>query len=181
MDFSFAYATSSRHACNTPKRSARRCLFGRPDPERSRQWMDEQFEEMRKAREAQSAKWCFNFDTDQPCPSASAEYVYTAVSAASVPQFYRFTRYKKEEASDTENRSPDCSDSDSSMEDVSSIPSHKLKCSRAHQPSRKQTKLISFMRVEQRKRLQRSAKIQDLCGPRTSTEVSATKLKAASQ
>lgn len=64
------------------KRSARRCLFGRPDPQNVDQWLTKELNEIRRE---QQLRWGFLFSPENPSASAiTSEWEFTAVPAESV-------------------------------------------------------------------------------------------------
>lgn len=77
-----------RQEQSSSRTPVRRCLFGRPNPQRTKQWLNERIEEMREENESRMAKWGFDFEADTPCVSASSDFIYTAVPASSVSYCY---------------------------------------------------------------------------------------------
>ncbi|KAK6103134.1 Cyclin-dependent kinase inhibitor family protein [Brugia pahangi] len=151
------------------KRSARRCLFGRPDPQNVDQWLTKELSEIRRE---QHRRWGFLFGHENPCASAiTTEWEFTPVPAESVPQFYRSSYYLSSRCTptETENCVP-CSSgennncnvdslatsvsSDCSGPEIPVLPatSSLTKC-KEQRIAEKQTKLIAFMNVDSRKRL----------------------------
>lgn len=64
------------------KRSARRCLFGRPDPQNVDKWLTKELNEIRRE---QQLRWDFLFGPENPCASAiTTEWEFTPVPAESV-------------------------------------------------------------------------------------------------
>lgn len=64
------------------KRSARRCLFGRPDPQNVDEWLTKELNEVRRE---QQLRWGFLFSHENPCASAiNSEWEFTSVPAESV-------------------------------------------------------------------------------------------------
>ncbi|VDK65755.1 unnamed protein product [Onchocerca ochengi] len=155
------------------KRSARRCLFGRPDPQNVDKWLTKELNEIRRE---QQLRWDFLFGPENPCASAiTTEWEFTPVPAESVPQFYRSSYYLSSRCTpcETENCMP-CSSSisnncnvDSAITSVTSdcsspeaiLPatSSLLRC-KERRIAKKQTKLTAFMNVDSRKRLRQQTK-----------------------
>ncbi|VDK74775.1 unnamed protein product [Litomosoides sigmodontis] len=156
------------------KRSARRCLFGRPDPQNVDRWLTKELNEIRRE---QQLRWGFLFSPESPSASAiTSEWEFTPVPAESVPQFYRSSYYLSNRCTPCEaencmpcssNVSNNCgmdSTSTSVTTDCSSpeIPvlpatSSPLKC-KERRIAKKQTKLTAFMNVDSRKRLRQQTK-----------------------
>ncbi|KAL3994235.1 Cyclin-dependent kinase inhibitor family protein [Acanthocheilonema viteae] len=154
------------------KRSARRCLFGRPDPQNVDQWLTKELNEIRRE---QQLRWGFLFSSENPCPSTiTAEWEFTPVPAESVPQFYHSSYYLSSRPCETENCMP-CSSSisnncsvDSTSTSVTAdysgpevpvlpVTSNPSKC-KERRMAKKQTKLTAFMNVDSRKRLRQQTK-----------------------
>ncbi|KHN83692.1 Cyclin-dependent kinase inhibitor 1 [Toxocara canis] len=164
------------------RKSARRCLFGRADKNQTDRWLAERLHEIRIE---QQQKWGFDFHAELPCASATSDYVFKAVSAHSVPNFYHLSYYPQESghSSDSENQSPISGsmtdDSDYSMEGCALESPRKYHCTPL-----KQTKLTAYMKVQSRKRLQHSAKTNDLsnaAGASSSSMPMARRFKSSSQ
>lgn len=72
------------------KRSARRCLFGRPDPQNVDQWLTKELNEIRRE---QQLRWGFLFGPENPCASAiTTEWEFTPVPAESVSYMFQSSR-----------------------------------------------------------------------------------------
>uniref|UniRef100_A0A914DM59 Cyclin-dependent kinase inhibitor domain-containing protein n=1 Tax=Acrobeloides nanus TaxID=290746 RepID=A0A914DM59_9BILA len=164
---------------STPKRSARRCLFGKrdeTDDDFVRQLIDEMQEEYKN-------KWEFDFVSDSPLPTSSnSRFFYTQVDPASVPGFYRLSRYASSTGAsqefDSENKDPeDLQNVSMHTEDSFLLPTTdesamsdffnesdkdvlKSAKSLAATPKKRQSRLNEFLPT--RKHLQRSAKKSDL-------------------
>uniref|UniRef100_A0A915APT5 Cyclin-dependent kinase inhibitor domain-containing protein n=1 Tax=Parascaris univalens TaxID=6257 RepID=A0A915APT5_PARUN len=163
---------------SSTRKSARRCLFGRADVKQTDAWLTERLNEIRTE---QQRKWGFDFHSELPCASATSDFVFRAVSAYSVPHFYRLSYYPNESmnSSDSENRSPNTDDSDCSMERSPLQSPRKYQCTPL-----KQTKLTAYMKVQSRKRLQHAAKTNDLSSAASSSSASAPmvrRFKSSSQ
>ncbi|CAJ0963416.1 unnamed protein product, partial [Mesorhabditis belari] len=103
------------------KSTARRCLFGKPDPKQTNRWLEERLNEIRQEKEA---KWGFDFEREILLPSSSTtEYQIVAVDPATVPNFYHckvITRNVKPVEPGTPDTSPaESEESDSSFMDTS--------------------------------------------------------------
>lgn len=71
------------------KRSARRCLFGRPDPHNVDQWLTE---ELNKIQHQQQQRWGFLFGPENLCASAiTTEWELLPVPAESVSYIFQLT------------------------------------------------------------------------------------------
>lgn len=147
------------------KRSARRCLFGRPDPKETKQWLDKQLEAIsRKDVE----KWGFDFAHEQPLPGSSSDYEFRPCMESSVPSFYKnkFIPASSpliESSPECENRDPlldSTVDSDSSDTMDCSISSASSYQATPKKRSSKQAKVTDYLKP--RKRLHRSPKTTDL-------------------
>ncbi|CAD6191750.1 unnamed protein product [Caenorhabditis auriculariae] len=152
----------------SPKRSARRCLFGRPPQEETDAWLKEA---LRKIRQQDAEKYGFDFELGVPIESTSSEYVFEPCSENDVPPFYRT---KVLPASTSPASSPQsqantsamsltsCDDSDVSDVSMDSMEYSPVPPSRRSlgTPKKRQGKLTEFMAIR-RKRLQRSPKSVD--------------------
>ncbi|EFO17693.1 hypothetical protein LOAG_10808 [Loa loa] len=157
------------------KRSARRCLFGRPDPQKVDQWLTEELNEIRREQER---RWGFLFGPENPCASTvTSKWEFTPVPAESVPQFYRSSYYLSSRCTpcETENCMP-CSSNvnnncnvdsistsvafDCSGPEIPVLPAtpNLSKCKERRRIAKKQTKLTAFMNVDSRKRLRQQTK-----------------------
>ncbi|KAM3719568.1 Cyclin-dependent kinase inhibitor [Dirofilaria immitis] len=154
------------------KRSARRCLFGRPDPQNVDQWLTKELNEIRRE---QQLRWGFLFGPENPCPSTiTTEWEFIPVPAESVPQFYRSSYYLSSRCTpcETENCTP-CStniNNNYNMDSMTTITSaysgpepvipatSSLSKCKERRIAKKQTKLTAFMNVDSRKRLRQQTK-----------------------
>lgn len=139
-------------ANRTPKRCARRRLFGRPDPSTD-QWLVDQLNEI---SEMKMRKWGLDPAAETPCASSlNSPYVVTAVPAETVPHFYRPTFRPSSgcSSSEIENRQPVSTSDESS---TSASPESRVSRSAVRSSAEKQTKIIAFMKVDSRKRLRQT-------------------------
>ncbi|VDN06975.1 unnamed protein product [Thelazia callipaeda] len=112
-----AASTTGNNSAEEPlakftKCSARRCLFGRPDPKNIDGWLKE---ELGKIQREQQLKWGFSFKTESIIErSMKSNWVLIPVPADSVPEFYRSSYYHSSSpctACELENCIPCCSNS----------------------------------------------------------------------
>uniref|UniRef100_A0A915PN67 Cyclin-dependent kinase inhibitor domain-containing protein n=1 Tax=Setaria digitata TaxID=48799 RepID=A0A915PN67_9BILA len=157
------------------KRNARRCLFGRPDPQVVDQWLTKELDEIRRE---QQLRWNFLFGPENPCVSTVRDWEFSPVPAESVPQFYRSSYYLSNRCTpcEVENCIPCSSNISNNCSLDSTATSVTSDCSDAEMPvlptttasglskrkgrliAKKQTKLTAFMNVDSRKRLRQQTK-----------------------
>lgn len=107
----------------TPKRSARRCLFGKAgdsDGDFIKRLNEEMAEEYK-------AKWGFDFVNGVPLPTTSdSKYTYIKIDPASVPRFYKCSTYTAKitasHGSNSENKDPEKPDSSMETDDSFLLP-----------------------------------------------------------
>ncbi|CAB3404103.1 unnamed protein product [Caenorhabditis bovis] len=152
----------------TQKRSARRCLFGRPTPEQQEATQEMIQNALEEIYRRDMEKWGFDFKLGIPLDEASCSlYIYEAVTEAEVPQYYRTKHISS-------NESPMSSPSTSDKEDVSlmnistcstesemSIEFEPVPLAKrtSQTPKKRQNKLTDYIPIRRRK-VQRSPKDQ---------------------